>query len=239
MAYHCFYYMLLLMRVTQWPTWASSWDTFSLLSASWVVSSLTVVSRVCARSWAERTRVFCSWTCSWRLSWACLLLSDWFLSLSVSCVTFSHKTVECKPQWDKNYIIAFNFVQQKIILTTKKGWWGFSIGVPTCPCSAWFFSFSWLSKAVSPSPAWILAHRSSLSASSWVTMSLLFCSRASRFWIFWSLSPIWRSTCSRSFYSAHWTGTDMRLSMDLCFKLGKFKDHTTSHTRILQLPFWL
>lgn len=73
--------------------------------------------------------------------------------------------------------------------------------VPTCSCSAWFFSFSWLSRAVSPSPAWILAHKSSLSASSWLTMSLLFCSRASRFWIFWSLSPIWRSTCSRSFCS--------------------------------------
>ncbi len=69
----------------------------------------------------------------------------------------------------------------------------------TCSCSEWFFSFSWFSTAASPSPAWILAHRSSLSASSWFTLSLLFCSRASRFWIFWSLSPIWRNTCSRSF----------------------------------------
>lgn len=70
----------------------------------------------------------------------------------------------------------------------------------TCSCSVWFFSCSWLSKAASPSPAWILAHRSCLSDSSWLRLALLFCRRASKFWIFWSLSPIWRSTCSKSFY---------------------------------------
>lgn len=72
-----------------WITWASSWATFSLLSVSWAVSSVTEFSRVRARSWAERSRVFCSWTCSCKLSWACLLLSDWFFNLSVSCATYT------------------------------------------------------------------------------------------------------------------------------------------------------
>lgn len=93
--------------------------------------------------------------------------------------------------------------KQQNALYDRDLWQRMSLHLRTCPCNAWFFSLSWLSTAVSPSPAWILAHRSSLSASSWLTMSLLFCSSASRFWIFWSLSPIWRRTCSRSFCSTN------------------------------------
>lgn len=100
-----YYRDMLVQRVT----WASSRDAFSLLSASWAVSSVTEVSTVWARSWAERSRVFCSWTCLCRLSWACLLLSDWFLSLSVNCVTFkTHIYRTCYEliivKWNRPYI---------------------------------------------------------------------------------------------------------------------------------------
>lgn len=78
-------------------------------------------------------------------------------------------------------------------------WKEIDLEVLTCICKAWFFSCSWLRTAVSPSPAWIFAYKSSLSFSSREMLSLLFWSKASRFWIFWSLSPICRSTCSRSF----------------------------------------
>ena len=119
-----------------------------------------------------------------------------FLTGSSACLSAVWPLNIRSPKLCFNIIVnwLFTFALQRNICNRV-----YIYDVFTCPCSALFFSLSWLSKAVSPSPAWILAHKSSLSASSWLTISLLFCSRASRFCIFWSLSPIWRSTCSRSF----------------------------------------
>lgn len=91
-------------------TCTSSCDTFSLLSFNWLVSSVMFVSRESTRSWAALRCAFCSCTCSCKFSWACLWLSDWFFSFSVSWVTCSGKKknvrrLEQHVQGNKNLIL--------------------------------------------------------------------------------------------------------------------------------------
>lgn len=68
-------------------TCISSWETFSLLSFNWLFNSLMLASRERTRSCAALRCAFCSCTWSCKFSWACLWLSDWFFSFSVSWVT--------------------------------------------------------------------------------------------------------------------------------------------------------
>lgn len=69
-------------------TCISSWETFSLLSFNWLFNSLMLDSRERTRSCAALRCAFCSCTWSCKFSWACLWLSDWFFSFSVSWVTY-------------------------------------------------------------------------------------------------------------------------------------------------------